>query len=458
MAEIRQGYLDDYTQITSGNIGIGTSVSNEKLEIIGGTTAQELDVTGISTFTHVSGFIKKHTDYTGNIDFDAGDSGTLSGDIVVGTGLTMNVGTAATSSQGSVDSLKVFNMFQPPSGGTNQRPPGKPGALFYNFDFKTIEFFDGNSWRQVDNTTRSGRCVIASGYDYPFYAASYDVIQIPTQGNAVHFGDQFHTGLRDKASTGNSIRGLFASGITSGGSRSDEIEYIALASSGKATDFANLTQNNGHNSGMSGSSTRGIWCGGYGASPNPSKINVIEYVEIMTIGDAIDFGDLTVGRGYAAAFSSGTRGFAAGGYQTPTVAESIDMITMAAKGNAIDFGSLTSGSRSRPCGLGNFTRGIVMGGGPSIRSMDAFTTSSGGNAVDYGNLVEDRSSGAAAGCTHTRGVFAGGSTSGAPNGTNSIEFISMQSSGNGLDFGDLATTKGSFLNCCSDSHGGLGGF
>ena len=40
MAEIRQGYLDDYTQITSGNIGIGTSISNEKLEIIGGTTSQ----------------------------------------------------------------------------------------------------------------------------------------------------------------------------------------------------------------------------------------------------------------------------------------------------------------------------------------------------------------------------------------------------------------------------------
>ena len=39
MAEIRQGYLDDYTQITSGNIGIGTSsASDAKLEIVGGTT------------------------------------------------------------------------------------------------------------------------------------------------------------------------------------------------------------------------------------------------------------------------------------------------------------------------------------------------------------------------------------------------------------------------------------
>ena len=452
MAEIRQGYLDDYTQITSGNIGIGTTISNEKFEIIGGTTSQELSVTGIATFSSFSGFIKKHTDYNEDVNMTAGDSGTLSGEIIVGAGLTVTIGTAVTSSQGSIESLKVSTMFQPPSGTTNQRPPAKPGALFYNFDFKTIEFFDGNSWRQVDDVTRSGRCVIASGYIYPYYANSYDVIQIPTQGNAVYFGDQNHTGLRDTASTGNDVRGLFASGITAGASRSDEIEYIALASSGNGVDFANLTQNNAHNSGMGGSSTRGIWSGGYGSS-GPSKINVIEYVEIMTIGDAIDFGDLTAIRGYHAAFSSGTRAFAAGG-----TTDTIDMITMAAKGNAIDFGSLTSSSRDRPSGLGNSTRGIVMGGGPAIRSMDAFTTSSGGNAVDYGNLVEDRSSGVAGGCTHTRGVFAGGSTSGSPNGVNSIEFISMQSSGNGQDFGDLATTKGSFLNCCSDSHGGLGGF
>ena len=162
MATIRQGYLDDYSQ-QNGNVGIGTSISNEKLEIIGGTTVQELNVTGISTFAHVSGFIKKHTDYAENADMTAGDSGTLSGEIVVGAGLTMTVGTAATVSQGSVDSLKVLQMFQPPSGGTNQRPPGKPGAIFYNFDFKTIEFFDGNSWRQVDNTTRSGRAILETG-------------------------------------------------------------------------------------------------------------------------------------------------------------------------------------------------------------------------------------------------------------------------------------------------------
>ena len=452
MATQRFGYLDDFTQ-KDNNVGIGTSTPQERMEVIGGTRSTDLRVAGIATLTSAGGFIEKHIEYVEDqVKIDSGDSGTLSGEIVVGSGQTITVGTAATTSQGTVDALKVYDMFQPPSGGTNQRPPAKTGAIFYNFDFKTIEFFDGNSWRQVDNVTRSGRCVITAGYLYPYYANTYDVIQIPTQGNAVFFGDQYHTNLRDKASTGNDIRGLFASGITAGQGRGNGIEYIALASSGKATDFANLTQNNAHNGGMGGSSTRGIWSGGYGSS-GPSKINVIEYVEIMTTADAIDFGDLSVIRGYHAGFSSGTRAFAAGGSGT----DSIDMITMAAKGNAIDFGSLTTSGRNRPSGFGNSTRGIVASGTGTLNSIDAFTTSSGGNAVDYGNLIVARDS-VAGGCTHVRGIIAGGSTSGSPNGTNSIEFISMQSFGSAKDFGDLATTKGAFINCCSDSHGGLGGF
>ena len=49
----------------------------------------------------------------------------------------------------------------PPVGGTADRPTDvKPGMVYYNKDFKTIEFWDGNFWKQVDNTTRSGRAVI----------------------------------------------------------------------------------------------------------------------------------------------------------------------------------------------------------------------------------------------------------------------------------------------------------
>ena len=458
MAEIRFNYGDKFTQTSDSNTGIGSTNPAGKLDIAGGTSAGSLRVSGIATLSSYQGFVNTKLSTTENLIVEAGQSGSVSGEVVIGTGQTISVSTGEATGQGGIQSLKVYETFMPPVGGSADRPTDvKPGMVYYNKDFKTIEFWDGNFWKQVDNTTRSGRCVIASGYKYPYYAGLYDVIQISSRGNAVFFGDQFHTGLRDKASTGNSIRGLFASGITSGGSRSDEIEYIAIASSGKATDFANLTQNNGHNEGMGGSSTRGIWFGGYGASPNPSTINVIEYVEIMTLGDALDFGDLTVGRAYAAGFSSGTRGFAAGG-ATTTTNDVIDMITMAAKGNAIDFGSLTTTDRSRPAGLANNIRGFVANGDGTLKSIDMFDTSSGGNAVDYGELSDEKYSGAFGGATQTRGVFGGGSVPSSPNGTNSIDFISLQSSGDSQDFGDLATVSGTFLNCCSDSHGGLGGF
>ena len=63
-----------------------------------------------------------------------------------------------------VECMKVYNTFTPPSGGINDRPEApKPGELYYNYDFKTIEFFDGYGWRQVDNTTRSGRGLFGGG-------------------------------------------------------------------------------------------------------------------------------------------------------------------------------------------------------------------------------------------------------------------------------------------------------
>ena len=60
---------------------------------------------------------------------------------------------------------KVYETFMPPVGGTADRPTDvKPGMVYYNKDFKTIEFWDGNFWKQVDNTTRRGRGVFGGGY------------------------------------------------------------------------------------------------------------------------------------------------------------------------------------------------------------------------------------------------------------------------------------------------------
>ena len=450
MAEFRQGYLDDYSQ-QNGNVGIGTSVSNEKLEIIGGTTAQELDVTGISTFTYVSGFIKKHTDYTDDIDFDDGDSGTLSGEIVVGAGLTMTVGTGATSSQGSVDSLKVYSMFQPPSGTTNQRPPAKTGAIFYNFDFKTIEFFDGNSWNQVDNTTRRGRGVIASGYIAPARQDTIDFIEISSEGNALDFGDLDNAKTQPWPGATNS-RGLFAGGMTP--SATNQIEYITIPSTGNGIDFGDLTRSTNAPGGAS-SSTRMLAAG----SNTPSGAsNVIDYFEMHTLGNAIDFGDLTRSK-YPAGVQSPTRAVFGGGYTPNGENNSLEFSIFASLGNTTSFGDLTQ-VRGNPSSGGNSTRGLYAGGwgGPAsmITSIDFITIASEGNAKRFGDLTEKMSE-QMGGCANSvRCTFAGGNNPG-QNPLNTINFVTIASAGNAQDFGDLTLARRGPTSL-SDSHGGLGGF
>ena len=455
MAEIRQGYLDDYTQITSGNIGIGTSVSNEKLEIIGGTTSQELNVTGIATLTSVSGFIKKHTDYSENADITAGDSGTLSGEIVVGAGLTMTVGSAATASQGSVDSLKVSQMFQPPSGTTNQRPPGKPGALFYNFDLKTIEFFDGNGWKQVDNTTTRGRSVHAGGAN-PIggsYLTTISSFEHATQGRGNYFGD-LTVGGQGNTAFSSRIYGFNAGRRTPSTNPDNIIDYVTFASSGNAIDFGDMTNQRRLGASFS-SSTRGIMAGGI----TPSRVNTIDYVQMSTKGDAVDFGDTTELLGTAMnGISNGVRGVYNGGQDgSSNVSKNIQFLTISSKGNALKFGELTNKRRSTGT-CSNSTRGVFAAGyngGSSLSSIEFITISSEGNGTDFGDLVTPTTytSGSA---SQTRAFFSGGSSSINPY-SSEINYLLFSSGGNTVPFGNLAvpTESGS---ACSDSHGGLGGF
>jgi len=452
MAEFRQGYLDDYTQITSGNIGIGTSISNEKLEIIGGTTSQELSVTGIATLTSFSGFIKKHTDYNENIDFDAGDSGTLSGEIIVGTGLTMTVGTAATASQGSVESLKVSTMFQPPSGTTNQRPAGKPGALFYNFDFKTIEFFDGSSWRQVDNISTGGRALFCGGDTTPSgdNVNHIDFCTISSTGSTRSFGDATSANMTSYG-IGNNSRGIFHVG----GGPSNTLEYVTIPSEGNSSDFGNLSTSR-YAGARGNSSTRGIFMGG---SPGPS--NVIDYVEMMTLGNALDFGDLNQGVYVNPnSVNSKIRAFSLGGYITPGINTSdVESVKISSKGNAIKFGSIHKPISSLP-GFSNDTRAIYGGGilrpgaTSNIYIFNMFTQ---GESNFFGDLTQARYEFAGS-CSQTRGVFAGGQLPDSPYpSVNTMDFITMASTGNAIDFGDMSKVARN-LTSFSDCHGGLGGF
>jgi len=450
MATKRFGYLDDLS-LKNQKVGIGTSTANEKLEVLGGTRGGGATVTGIATLTSYSGFQNKKTSYVENISINSGESGTLSGEIVIGTGLTMSVGTGATTGQGSIKSLKVSNTFTPPIGDTSERPSApQPGTLYYNKDFKTIEYWDGNFWRQVDNTTRMGRGVMGGRYSSPTSRSTIGYITIATRGNEQDFGDLTEdTQYPANGATSSSTRGLTMGG--SGPAYKDVISYVTIASKGNAIDFGNLTDARHYGAGMS-SSTRAIVAGGYDGS---ADVNVIDYVEISTIGNAVDFGDTNAARRNGPGCASPTRGVFGGGL-APGATSDIQFLTIASKGNSTRFGELTMAAQGFSCGS-NSVRGIFNGASidpDADRTIQYITIASEGNALEFGEMTAGQRYHATP-TSSTRAVFAGGYMS--PNGHRTIDSVEIATTGNAVDFGDMLM-KSLGLSTISDSHGGLGGF
>ena len=101
-------------------------------------------------------------------------------------------------------------------------------------------------------------------------------------------------------------------------------------------------------------------------------------------------------------------------------------------------------------------RGVFMGGrGPSplyYNIIDYVTISTTGNALDFGDLLSTTaySSGCA---SSTRGIFGGGFT---PN-INTIQYLTVSSTGNTFDFGDLTLSRGGLTSCSNSTRGVFGG-
>jgi len=183
---------------------------------------------------------------------------------------------------------------------------------------------------------------------------------------------------------------------------------------------------------------RGVFGGGY----TPTAVNTLEYITISSTGNAQDFGDLTrTSTGYvsASACSSSTRGLLAGGYPMTTA---IDYWTFSSTGNAASFGSLTVG-RYGIAAVANSTRGVFTGGNTVgnasgiNNTIDYVTIASTGNAVDFGDTVPANHN-ASSCASPTRGIMFGGSISPGVN-TNIIDFITISTLGNSVDFGYLTS-------------------
>ncbi len=251
-----------------------------------------------------------------------------------------------------------------------------------------------------------------------------------------------------------SPRGLFGAGTPGA---VNTIDYVSITAQGNAIDFGDLTSLSRFPSACS-STSRGIFGGGLTPTPTPTLLNVIDYVTIASTGNAQDFGDLTAPRRSTTSCSSSTRGIFGGGAE-PTFVNTINYVTMTSTGNALDFGDLTQ-TLAESGGCSSPTRGIFGGGlggavpSPSrVNNIDYITIASTGDARDFGDLTQIRGDNSGF-SSPTRGVFGGGST---PTLVNTIDFITIATLGNAFDFGDLSQIREGVSGCSSPTRGLFGG-
>ena len=189
----------------------------------------------------------------------------------------------------------------------------------------------------------------------------------------------------------------------------------------------------------------------------PTGDSQISYITIPSGGDAIDFGSRTIS-GMGANLSSRTRGLSAGD-TAPAYVNTIDFITMSSKGNALDFGDRTNtAARSRGCS--NEVRGIWAGGfiAPATPNvMDFVTIASTGNAVDFGDLLGNRENPSGNVNSPTRAIWSGGDTDGSGNYSDKLQFVTIATTGDATEFGDLTTGVGIAAGLSSATRGLIGG-
>ena len=250
---------------------------------------------------------------------------------------------------------------------------------------------------------------------------------------------EFYTGSEWRAvnsyvNMGNRGRGVFAAGV-SGPAETRTVDYINIASQGNAINFGSAFPQVESRVTGTGNEVRGIFAG----TNDTDSHDIIEYITTASAGDSIDFGNLSVGRGTMGAAASSTRGIFMAG-RDPGVSNVIDYIEIMTTGNALDFGDCTEQASWVSCN-NSTTRAIRMGGensvapsnqGGRLDTIDFVTISSKGNAVDFGHMSFKR--GETASCSSaTRGITAGG----APHHFRFIDYITMASEGNAIVFGEL---------------------
>ena len=262
---------------------------------------------------------QEHMDFfniatTGN----ATDFGDMSSDV-------FGCGATASSSRGV-----IFGGYDPVVASNNNR-----------IEFVTIAS-QGNSQDFGDmtvgrsNSSVSGnqtRAVAVCGAKTPGTSNVMDYVTIASTGNAVDFGDHYEEDSNSSdGGCGSPTRGICH--LRTPGNNGN-FYYYNISSTGNTAEFSEKAIS-GNNTLAGGSNAiRGLFQGAYNG-------NGITAVTISTLGSAFDFGDQTTTRYLAGAAASGTRYVTIGGAGVPsyTMHNTMEYVQIMTTGNTLDFGDL----------------------------------------------------------------------------------------------------------------------
>ena len=238
------------------------------------------------------------------------------------------------------------------------------------------------------------------------------------------FDAEAHHNVSSKFMGNMGVNGGGASGGGPAAGTSDDIEYFNIGTTGNTLDWGGeLLNSNLFNMGAGGDGHKGILSVGGGSTTD------MEMISFTTKGSVIDYGELssTVNNGQGC--SNGHRGMWYDGNAGPKA--NIYYVDFGSRGTAADFGGDRAAGYGGAC-ASNGVRAVWQGGHPASNDVIDYVNMgvSGANSTDFGECVVDEHYKTGTSNGH-RGVYMAGGAD------DSMEYVTIGTTGVGIDFGDL---------------------
>ena len=198
----------------------------------------------------------------------------------------------------------------------------------------------------------------------------------------------------------------------------------------------------------------------FGGNDGTGMTNTIQQINMGTSGTSTDFGDMLAVASESGTAASSTRAVKLGGGVSAAGSDidRMEYVTIASQGNSVNFGDIDKGGANQAetelCSgtLSNETRGLVGPGAAKNAEIDYITIATTGNSTNFGELFSGYYGRAS--CSSTTKGFIMGGRDGGGTSTTRIDMVVIASTGNYYSsYGDLTVARNKSAGTSSNTRG-----